>query len=195
MKNKDPRTELASHVSRETLERLDAFAALVSKWSARINLISRKTLPEIWSRHILDSAQIFDLKPEHAAHWLDIGSGGGFPGIVIAILAAETNPNLKISLIESDLRKCVFLRTAVRELGLAATVLNTRAEDGPALSADVISARALAPLDTLLALSHRHLAPGGVMLFPKGRENEAELRKALETWRCDCEKIAISPQA
>lgn len=186
-RSSDPLDRL--NVSRETLDRLHQFETLVRKWSPRINLVSRTTLTSVWERHILDSAQIFDFAPADTRLWMDIGAGGGFPGIVVGILGADLAPDLRVTLVESDLRKCVFLRTAARELDLNISVINDRAESIEAQGADVISARALASLDTLLELSYRHLARNGTMIFPKGRDHEAELRKALETWRFHCEKI------
>lgn len=176
-------------VSRETLDRLRHFEALVQKWSKRINLVSRNTLGSVWERHILDSVQVLDLAPDNVRKWMDIGAGGGFPGIVVAILADELKPKLHVTLVESDLRKCVFLRTVGRELGLNTAVINDRVETIDAQNAEVVSARALAPLADLIDLAHRHLAPNGTMIFPKGRDHEAELRKALETWRFRCEKF------
>lgn len=110
-------------VSRETSDRLRLLADLLQKWNPKINLVSRSTLETLWDRHILDSAQIFDLVLHPVDHWVDIGSGGGFPGLVVAILAAEKDPAQKTTLIESDQRKCAFLRTVLRETGVSATVL------------------------------------------------------------------------
>lgn len=176
-----------SGVSRETLERLEAYAAILEKWSPRINLVSRATLEDLWTRHFLDSAQLLELAPAEARTWCDLGSGGGFPGLVVAILAAERMPDLAVTLIESDTRKAVFLRTVLRETGAQATVLDRRIEAAPAQAADIVSARALAPLPALLGLAHRHMAVGGIGLFPKGARHAEELRDALELWRFRCE--------
>ena len=175
-------------VSRETEARLDGFAALVAKWNPAINLVSRKSLPEIWARHILDSAQVFDLAPEGARHWADLGAGGGFPGIVVAILAAERAPGLRVTLVESDQRKAAFLREAIRATGVNASVCAERIETLNPLMADVLSARALAPLGRLLDFAERHLAPGGVAIFPKGATHGAELAESLERWRFSVQK-------
>lgn len=176
-------------VSRETAERLDRFAALVAHWTARINLVSRASLAEIHTRHILDSAQLFDLAPAGWRHWADLGSGGGFPGIVIAILARDRCPGARVTLVESDQRKAAFLRTAVRELDLPADVRAARAGDLPPLAADVLSARALAPLADLLPLALCHLAPGGIALFPKGRRAGEEVAAARRNWRFEAESL------
>lgn len=178
----------ALDVSRETEARLDAFVALVAKWNPAINLVARSTLPEIWNRHVLDSAQVFDLAPQGARHWADLGAGGGFPGIVVAILAAERAPQIKITLVESDQRKAAFLREAIRATGVKATVCADRIESLNPLMADVLSARALAPLSQLLAHAERHLAPGGVAIFPKGATHGAELAESLERWRFSVQK-------
>lgn len=170
-------------VSRETIERLHAFVALVEKWTVRINLVSPSSLPAIWSRHVVDSAQLFPLAPSDFLHWADLGSGAGFPGIVIAILAAERAHPPAVTLIESDQRKAAFLHTAVRELDLKAQIIARRAEAIEPLEADVVSARALGPLVTLLPLAHRHLRAGGMALFPKGRRALEETSEAQQSWR------------
>lgn len=181
-------TVLKTDVSRETFGRLEAFVALVQKWTSKINLISRHTVDEIWERHIEDSAQIYRLAPKFQS-WVDLGSGGGFPGIVVAILVLEDDQDRKITLVESDLRKATFLRTAIRELGLTAEVISKRIEDIPPLGADVLSARALAELDVLLGFADRHLKPGGTALFPKGSLWETEHAKAQKQWSYTCDPI------
>lgn len=173
-------------VSRETADRLDAFEALVRKWSPRINLVSRSALDQLQQRHIADSAQLFDLARIADSRWADLGSGGGFPGIVVAILAAEQAPALEVVCIESDGRKAAFLMTAARELGLERVrVLAQRIEAAPPQGAQVVSARALAPLKSLLPLAVRHLAPGGHALFPKGAGHAKEVAEARADWRFD----------
>ena len=176
-------------VSRETLDRLEIYADLLRRWTARINLVSRTTLDELWHRHFLDSAQLFDLAPDDARRWTDLGSGGGFPGMVIAILAAERCPELDVTLIDSDARKVTFLRTVARETSVRTTVIAARAEEAAGTSADVVSARALAPLPALLPLALRHLAAGGIALFPKGAQHRDEIAEALEHWAFDCDNI------
>lgn len=169
-------------VSRETMVRLETLGELVQHWSARINLVSKASLQDLWHRHILDSAQIFSLGPIRCDHWVDIGSGGGFPGIVIAILAEELSPSTKVTLVESDKRKAVFLREAARQLGLSARVIGERIEKLPSLSANALSARALAPLAKLCDYANLHLGEEGIGLFPKGENYESEVEEAHRDW-------------
>lgn len=175
-----------TNVSRETLERLDAYARLLGQWTKAINLVSASTLDTIWTRHYLDSAQLLGLKCE-GKNWVDLGSGGGFPGAVVGVLARELRPEINVTLIEADQRKATFLRTISRELDVPLRVLDQRIEDARPQTADVLSARALAPLDKLLRFSERHLASGGVALFLKGEKADLEIAAALEHWRFRCE--------
>lgn len=172
----------ALHVSRETSARLERYAELLRKWNPRINLVARSTLPDLWARHFADSAQLLRLAPAPVAHWADLGAGAGFPGLVIAILAIETGSPARVTLVESDARKAAFLRSVIREIGVPAEVLTARIEEVPPLAADVISARALADLDTLLGYAVRHLASGGTALLPKGKTWQQELVAAQSKW-------------
>jgi 16S rRNA (guanine527-N7)-methyltransferase len=172
-------------VSRETLEKLEHYAALLKKWNPRINLVAKSTLDDLWTRHIVDSAQLNQMAPHPVRHWVDLGSGGGFPGLVIAIMALETGSPTNVTLVESDARKSAFLRTVIRETGAKASVITDRVEEIAPLFADVISARALADLPTLLWFVERHLAPSGVALFLKGQAWEKELSAAQEAWKFD----------
>jgi 16S rRNA (guanine527-N7)-methyltransferase len=178
-------SDLPFDVSRETLERLEHFADLLLKWNPRINLVSRSTLDDVWARHIHDSAQIYDLAPHPVGHWVDLGAGGGFPGLVIAILGIESGSPNKVTLVESDVRKCAFLRTVIRETGAPAEIINDRIENIPALEADVLSARALSDLPKLLAFTEWHLCAEGTALFPKGASWEKELQDAQSQWNFD----------
>ncbi|TNC74298.1 16S rRNA (guanine(527)-N(7))-methyltransferase RsmG [Rubellimicrobium roseum] len=193
-----PTRDLAGlNLSPTARARLEAFEALARRWTGKINLVAPSTVPDLWTRHILDSAQLWPLAPPEAQTWADLGSGGGFPGIVVAILAAEAGTP-KVTLIESDQRKCAFLRTAARELGVPVTVLDQRAESAPPQATSVVSARALAPLATLLPLVARHLAPGGTALLPKGRDHAAEIEAArAKGWRFAVEALpsATDPEA
>lgn len=178
------------NVSRETEALLREFAALILKWTQKINLISAASEDEIWQRHILDSVQVYTALPQDFQWktWADFGSGGGLPGIIIAVLARETGG--QVVMVESDQRKATFLRTAVRSLGLTnARVESKRIEALPALSADVISARALAALDMLCAFAAPHLQTGGICLFPKGRRAGAEVQQARSLWTFDLTEI------
>jgi len=185
MREDDAKAALAAHVSRETLERLEIYAALLTKWQRTINLISPATVPMIWARHMLDSAQLIDHAPQSAASWLDLGSGGGFPGLVCAAIAAETRPGLKVNLVEADLRKAAFLRETARQMEISIGVFSRRIEDLPPQSADVISARALAGLPALCAYAFRHLAPGGLALLQKGARHAEELESARRDWQME----------
>lgn len=172
-------------VSRETLADLQSFRDLVLKWNPAINLISKKSIDDIWERHILDSAQVFEYFPEDPQLWCDLGSGGGFPGIVVAILAKEIRPGMSVKLVESDRRKGTFLREAIRALDLNATVEITRIEDLTPQSADVVSARALASVADLLPHIFRHLSTTGNAILLKGAGTSDELAKARQDWSFD----------
>jgi len=175
-------------VSRETFDQLTQFAGLVERWTTKINLISKPSVPHIWERHIHDSVQLYRHAPA-AQHWVDLGSGGGFPAIVLAILSKQDGRNTKFTMVESDQRKCVFLRTALRELELNGEVLNKRIEEIPALEADILSARALSDLSKLLEYADLHLGNDGIALFPKGENWKAEDAAAKTAWHYTCEPI------
>lgn len=181
--------QIGFSVSRETAERLEAFVRTFEAWNASINLVSRRDAAHIWTRHIRDSAQLFDLRGQGDRHWVDIGTGGGFPGLIIAILSADMAPNLKVTLVESDHRKAAFLRAAALACNVYPKILAQRAEAIEPLNADILSARALAPLSRLLNHADRHLAPHGRALFPKGARSDAELASALATWQFTVQKI------
>ncbi len=163
-------------VSRETLARLARHLKLLARWQKRINLVGAATLADPWRRHVLDSAQLAPLVPA-GARLADLGSGAGFPGLVLAIMRGGP-----VDLIESDARKAAFLTEAVRATGAPAAVHNARAE-ALAFKADVVAARACAPLDRLLGLALPLLAPGGVCLFLKGARAEEEIEAARARWR------------
>ncbi len=182
-------------VSRETHERLKIFENLLRKWSGRINLVSRASLDDFSRRHLDDSRQIFDAAPIGASHWADLGSGGGLPGLIVAILAAERSPEMKVTLVESDQRKAAFLMTAAREVGIKIAVIAERIEETTALHADVISARALAPLIRLLEYAERHLHASGICLFQKGISYREEFEEAQRVWDFTYEAIPSRTQA
>lgn len=171
----DDLSAICGDVSRETYERLWVFGALAEKWSRRINLVSSATRSQIWQRHILDSAQLLPLIRRPVSHYVDIGSGGGFPAIVLAILLRDAGAVDRITLVESDARKSVFLRQASRDLDLGVQVLTDRIETLDPLEADLLTARALAPLSDLMKFASLHLKSGGVALFPKGRRAQDEI--------------------
>jgi 16S rRNA (guanine527-N7)-methyltransferase len=173
-------------VSRETSARLDRFIALLIEWEKHTNLIARSTIPVIWTRHVADSLQLLDLAP-HAKVWADLGSGAGFPGIIIACALAETQ-DAKVHLVESIGKKATFLREAVQITGAPAVVQTMRIEDfvdKPPESIDVVTARALAPLPKLLMLAYPLLKKGALGLFPKGQDVASELTEATKYWKIE----------
>ncbi len=173
-------------VSRETRERLEIHVALVAKWQKSQNLVAPTTLSRIWSRHVADSAQARALLPQ-ARRWVDLGSGAGFPGLVTAILLAET-PGAAVHLVESNKGKAAFLRTVARETGAPAIVHDRRIEDfvgGFIEPVDAVSARALAGLDRLCAWAAPLVARGAVAVFHKGQDFGAELKEATLSWALD----------
>ncbi|WP_299661290.1 16S rRNA (guanine(527)-N(7))-methyltransferase RsmG [uncultured Ruegeria sp.] len=175
-------------VSRETFDRLASYVALLERWNPKINLVSRNSLKDIWVRHIQDSIQVFRIA-EGAHHWVDLGSGGGFPGMVCAIMAIEEAPMTRFTLVESDQRKSAFLRTVVRESGANCSVISRRTEAIEPLGADILSARALADLTTLMSFCDRHLSNDGTALLPKGETWEKELTEACKEWKFEAEPI------
>ena len=178
-----PDTILAD-VSRETRERLDTYAALLRKWQPTINLVGPRTLNDLWTRHFVDSAQLRPLIPAGACTLVDLGSGAGFPGLVLAILGVP-----EVHLVESDQRKATFLREVARATEAPVTVHAKRIEQVTPFPADVVSARALAPLTDLLALASPFLAPSTVCLFPKGQQAGDELTEAAKTWKFQVDRI------
>jgi 16S rRNA (guanine527-N7)-methyltransferase len=177
-------------VSRETADKLRLFVDDVLDVSRHTNLTSRSSLPTIWTRHIADSLQLLPLAPE-ARCWVDLGSGGGFPGIVIACALAD-RPGVQVHLVESIGKKAAFLRHAVERLQLPAVVHAVRIEDfvkNFSTKADVVTARALAPLDELLKLAHPLLKTGAQGLFHKGQDVEGELTRASKYWNIDAELV------
>ncbi|WP_432346050.1 16S rRNA (guanine(527)-N(7))-methyltransferase RsmG [Shinella yambaruensis] len=187
-----PREFAELNVSRETEDRLNAFVALFQKWAKTINLVASSTLAEVWSRHVVDSMQISALCPGPRI-WVDLGSGGGFPGIVTGILLAGAGDGW-VHLVESNNKKAAFLRTAIRETGARASVHAIRIEEAPAAIAhcDAISARALADLDLLMDFGWPWAERNLDLRFflHKGRDYQREVDKALGRWRFDLVKHA-----
>jgi 16S rRNA (guanine527-N7)-methyltransferase len=164
-------------VSRETIERLEAYAALLASWSARINLVSHATLADVWRRHLLDSAQLLPLIPAGSRSLVDLGSGAGFPGLVLAILGVPG-----VELVEADSRKAAFLREATRVTGAEVIIRGCRIEAAPRHAVDVVTARGCAPLDRLLTLSEGFIGRQTTCLFLKGERAEEELTVASKAW-------------
>ncbi len=175
-------------VSRETLARLDRFVGLLLDTQSHTNLIGAGSIPELWTRHIADSLQLLDLAPD-AKIWLDLGSGAGFPGLVIACALAD-RPGAAIHLVESTAKKAAFLRGVAETLALPATIHHIRVEQfSPSFTADVITARALAPLPKLLGYVAPLLESGAKALLPKGQDVEAELTEAAKYWKIEADLV------
>ena len=179
---------LGVDVSRETIGQLEALVRTLVKWQKAINLVGRTTIEDVWSRHILDSAQLAPLIPAKARSLVDLGSGGGFPGLVLAVL----RPDLDTTLIEVDARKAAFLGEAGRGMGLKKPprVVIGRIETVPAANADVVTARALAPLNQLLAWADCHRGDTAICLFHKGKGWQAELTEATKDWDITCQPLS-----
>lgn len=174
-------------VSRETIDRLNAYVALLHKWSPRINLVSKFTLDDAWERHVLDSAQMLPILPAGTAHVVDLGSGAGFPGLVLAILTATSDEPFSVTLVESDRRKGLFLREVIRATDARAEVVTQRAET-LAISADVVTARGFAALDRLLGMAAPIIGETGVAIVHKGARYESELTDAARNWHMEVEQ-------
>ncbi len=175
------------------MDRLRLYDDLLRKWNPAINLVSAATLPTLWSRHFTDSAQAYfiaaqDIAAQDPGRWTDLGSGGGFPGAVVAILALEFSPRVHVTCIDSDMRKCEFIRTLSRNLEIPIDVHSRRIEDVRPQNAECVSARALAPLPRLLGFVHRHISETGTAVLHKGARAPAEIEAALEIWRFGIER-------
>ena len=170
----------AFSVSHETVERLQLYENLLRQWQKAVNLVAPSTLDEVWQRHFADSAQLIGRAPT-ARNWLDLGSGAGFPGLVIAIMTAN-HQNRSVHLVESNSRKCAFLQEVARRTGVSARIHEGRIEEvaraGRVEGSDVVTARALAPLDRLVALAEGFFSDRTVGLFLKGREASREVEEA-----------------
>jgi 16S rRNA (guanine527-N7)-methyltransferase len=178
------------NVSRETFSRLRSYVDLLLTWNKRINLVSKSTEPDIWRRHILDSAQLYPLIPRDCSSLTDLGSGAGFPGLVLAIMGVKG-----VRLVESDARKCAFLREVARITQTEAQVHNQRIERLAPGPVDIVTARALAPLTDLLNLARPLIGPKTLCFFLKGQHIEAELTQAHKIWRMqvDCRPSRSDP--
>ena len=171
-------------VSRETLERLRRYVELLDKWNRKINLVGRGTMDDPWRRHMLDSAQLFTLIPNTASRLADLGSGAGFPGLVLAIMGAKD-----VHLIEADRKKCAFLREVARETGVTVTVHNERIDEIESFQADIVTSRALASLIKLLDMAAPLTKKHSILLFLKGRNVDLELTEAAKEWNIHPDKI------
>lgn len=168
----------ALNVSRETLDKLQAYADLLEKWQRRINLVSKSTLPDLWVRHMIDSAQIFPHLPKDCKNLVDIGCGAGFPGMVLAIMGIED-----VHMVDSDARKMAFVREVSRITATPVTIYNCRIDDMNVTEKfDVVTSRALAPLEKLLGFSDMLMKPEGRSIYLKGRKSEEEIIEAQKSW-------------
>lgn len=175
--------EASGIVPREAEEALAAFADLARRWNRSINLLSRREGKEdLWNRHIVDSAQLMQFAPASARTWLDLGSGGGFPALVCATIAKAAGRTIAFMLVEADGRKVAFLRESARRMQVDVTVLHRRIEELDLPPQDIVSARALAPLDRLLDYAAPFCHADTVLLFPKGRQADSELTLARCAW-------------
>ncbi|MGJ5178012.1 16S rRNA (guanine(527)-N(7))-methyltransferase RsmG [Bradyrhizobium oligotrophicum] len=173
-------------VSRETEQRLDRYIALLREWQAKTNLVAPSTLPHLWTRHIADSLQLLDLAPD-ATIWVDLGSGGGFPGVVLACALAE-RPGAQVHLVERNAKKAAFLREAIRVAGAPGIV--HLSEIGDIVEkwsgrVDCVTARALAPLHQLIGFAEPLVKKGAKALFLKGQDVEAELTESTKYWKIE----------
>lgn len=177
MTEDEARAWLAERFPPAAIERLARFAEIVTQETERQNLISPSTIPLIWSRHIVDSAQLLSFAPSDARYWVDVGTGAGFPGVVAAILFDR-----QVAMIEPRAKRATFLRDTADALGIAATVHQTRAEAAPIEQADIISARAVATVDALFGMTAQYRAPETTYLLPRGRTGQDEIVKARAEW-------------
>jgi 16S rRNA (guanine527-N7)-methyltransferase len=178
----------ATSVSRETLDRLKRYVGLLADWNSKHNLVSRASMGHLWQRHFLDSAQLAGLTPSDAKSLVDLGSGAGFPGLVLAELLRDRRPAMRIVLIEATGKKCRFLKTVADALCLPVEIRCQRIEDTPPEPFDVITGRACAPLPDLLAYAQRFWHEGSKGLFHKGQSVAAELTAASESWKIKFEQ-------
>lgn len=178
-------------ISDQVVDRLECYEQLLKRWQSAVNLVAPKTLDEVWHRHFADSAQLAPLIPVNAKSVVDLGSGGGFPVLVLAIVLADRG--LKFTAVESDQRKCAFLRDVARAVEIDVKVLSTRIESDASVrtvgTADVVTARALAPLSRLFALARPYCETSTVCVFPKGRDVSSELEDARRAWRFAVELV------
>lgn len=174
------------NVSRETFDKLKTYQQLLNEWQEKFNLVSNNSLPEAWERHFVDSAQLWKFVPEKAESLLDFGSGAGFPGLVLAVIAKEKTPYLKVGLAESIAKKTLFLKAVSEKAGIDVEIINDRIENIPARKVDVITSRAMTSLNGLLGYAYRFCKLETVCIFPKGKKYAEELAEAHRHWKFKC---------
>ena len=179
---------MSYNVSRETLGQLIDFSRILCEWNEKMNLISKNSVQDLWQRHILDSLQLIDYLPQKFKALVDIGSGAGFPAMVLAIALAEKMPDVRLSLVESIAKKTVYLNDVVKRLNLQnVTILNSRVENTVFKDVDVVTARAVAALDILL--SYQFKIGGRIGVYLKGRSFKEELDMAYKNWNFKCREF------
>lgn len=188
MGNINPERQVEENVSRETFAKLKTYESLLVSWNKKVNLVAESTISHLWSRHFIDSMQLLNYAPVEMK-WLDIGSGAGFPGLVLAVIAKEKQPNAEFVLIEPSSKKRRFLGVVAKQIGIQVKVLGMKCENVEPQRANIVTARAVAPLPKLLKMTVRHLAKNGTLIFPKGRNRELEIKAARSEWNFDLEEI------
>jgi 16S rRNA (guanine527-N7)-methyltransferase len=173
------------NVSRETLKSFYEYEALLSKWNEKINLVSKNTLVNIWERHFLDSGQIIKHVEASGKRWVDVGSGAGFPGLVVALLLRDRRIDCELVLVEKNPKKGFFLKEVIRKLNLSVEVVNDNIDTLEPLNADILTARAFSELNNLIEIAFRHRKKEGICLFLKGENYRIELDKTLNYWFFD----------
>ena len=173
------------NVSRETLNGFYEYETLLSKWNKKINLVSKNTLVDIWERHFLDSGQIIKHVEVSGKRWVDVGSGAGFPGLVVALLLRDRKIDCDLVLVEKNPKKGFFLKEVIRKLNLSVEVVNDNIDNLEPLNADILTARAFSELNNLIEIAFRHRKKEGICLFLKGENYRMELDKTLNYWFFD----------
>ena len=174
------------NVSCETIERLKTYQELLVEWQKKFNLVSNSSLENLWERHFEDSAQLYKYIPEKAESLIDFGSGAGFPAMVLALIAVEKTPYLKVSMVESIKKKTLYLNEVASRTGVNVNIINDRIENLPEIKYDVITSRAMSSLVDLLGYAIRFCHKNTVCIFPKGKNYSLELAEAHKKWRFKC---------
>ena len=177
------------NVSRETLKAFFEYKTLLFKWNEKINLVSKNTLVDIWERHFLDSGQIIKHVEASGKRWVDVGSGAGFPGLVVALLLRDRKIDCNLVLVEKNPKKGFFLNEVIRKLNLNVEVVNDNIYTLEPLNADILTARAFSELNNLIEISFRHRKKEGICLFLKGENYRFELDKTLNYWFFDYDVV------